>query len=162
MSVISRPASQPRLALRLRVRSKRRKLDRALADRADPWGSDELACRARQLMLASTRRQLANVLLNLIDAAQEPDTNWQAHGTALPLRSQAVRDARRELLAVADRLRDPTPAAIRGVALAVLLVYDQRSPIFTDSERQGVSEWANRVLRALDDADRDVAGHPRA
>jgi hypothetical protein len=142
------------LSLQFRVLRRRRGLDRLLAKGASPSASPELELRAYQLIKSDTRRGLANLIVNLIDAAEEPVEFWHGGGIDPPIRSQAVLDASPELVALADRLRDSRPASVLGLALVSRLVSDKRdSPIFGRPNHDSVRDRARQARAALDDPD---------
>jgi hypothetical protein len=169
VSVTGRQPRLEALSLSLRVHRRRRELDRLLAEGASPSASPELELRARQLTKPTTRNELANLIANLIDAAEEPAESWQGSGTDPPLRSQAVLDASPELAALADRLRSPRPASTQGLALVARLVWDEHdSPIFahyhlgdvadrTRQAREAIDNPSERSLRSSRDAARSRA-----
>jgi len=140
------------LLLRLRVRHQRRALDRLLARGTEPSTSPELRRRAEQLAQPEHRRQLAKTLMCLIDAAEESPPHDESPGVYPRMRSAAVLDARSELDALAARLSDRRPAALRGTALASQLIWDDRhSPIFTRPRGRDVSACASDALEAMDE-----------
>lgn len=138
------------LALRLRVRRRWRRLDRALAQGASPDSSPELAWRAQQLALPRTRAGLARELINLIDAAEEPLANWRAYGIDPPLRASAVLRARTDLVSLAERLASDGAASIQGLALAAVLIEDPSSPIYSAPAQADVGDMARRACEAAD------------
>jgi hypothetical protein len=116
----------PSLAVRIRTRLGRARLDSELAHGADPAGSGKLALRAEQLNSRAERARIANAFVEGLGDARrgEPMT--------LRLRPQreVVRDAADDILALVLRLRDDRPAGIAGVAAAARLVDDRRSPMY--------------------------------
>jgi hypothetical protein len=124
-------------------------LDRALAEGADPNLSPALAERARQLTHDGTRRALAASVANLLDAAEEPDAVWQCHGISTPLRRSAILHAREDLLMLSWRLTDARPAAVRGLALASLLIADEGSPLYPRGDGGEVGSWAREARAAM-------------
>jgi hypothetical protein len=141
---------KPPLQVRLRTRLRRQALDAALADGADPRGSRELAWRAHELALPRTRRQLARVLANVLDATQEPPSWCRARGVRPPLCSEEVLAAAPELRLLAARLADdPAPAQPQGLALASQLVWDSASPLFAPAPSGTVLRWAQVTIGLL-------------
>jgi hypothetical protein len=131
-----------RLGLRLKARS----LDRALAAGASPDGDQELARRARALVRADTRNEVAVALYRLADGDERG-----------PLR----RDVER----VATRLLDPGPVAPRGVALAFELLSDGPGTSSWAESDQDLRPRLNEVLEALEpgtsDPKPETEGSPR-
>jgi hypothetical protein len=120
-----------RLTLRLRVLDRRERLDRQLAERADPQASPELGLRAAQLSKARTRCVIARRLRRKLRAAGQA-------GSPLPGLRPLARD---QILAESDALMDlirrleaPGWAEPIGVALARLLLTDPVSPIYEPAE----------------------------
>ena len=146
------------LVLRLRVRRRRRSVDRALAHGVSPKSSPELARRAQKLAQPAIRAQLARELANLIDAAEEPPNVWRAHGIDPPLRAGAVLAARAELVGLAERLNSHRTASIRGLAIAALLAEDPNSPIYRAPDGADVGDLARRAREAIDKPDAYPAG----
>ena len=105
------------LAVRIRTRVRRGRLDRQLAAGADPTTNAELELRALQLRSTAERARIANALVETLGDARrtEPVTVRPR-----PQRA-AVRDAADEILALALRLREDRPVDPRGVAMAARL-----------------------------------------
>jgi hypothetical protein len=107
----------------MRSRSRRARLDAALAGGQDPWSSSDLRERAAQLGSLATRRKLAASLEALVTFAELQPTS--------PLvRSSVVLDHREALLDIAARLRDLPPVDVAVVARLAILVWDRASPAF--------------------------------
>lgn len=120
-----------RVRLRLRVFVRRERLDRQLAEHADPQPSPELGLGAAQLSKARTRRVIARRLRRKLRAAGQANS-------PLPGGRPLARD---EILAEADALMDlirrleaPGWAEPMGVALARLLLTDPVSPIYEQAK----------------------------
>jgi hypothetical protein len=124
----------PRWGLRTRAvtRLRRKRLDEQLAVGVKPSTLTPLGLRAAQLGSAGGRARLANALVEAIGEARrgEPMTlGRKAHRADV----RAEADA---LLALASRLREPTPIDVRGAALVALLVNDAASPLNRPSGRR--------------------------
>lgn len=119
----------PGLALRIRTRLRRSRLDRQLAEGADPAAGPELALRADQLRSPIERTRIADALV---------ETLGDAHRVGLPLTIRslgyraAVRDAADDILALALRIRDDQPVGTATVAMAAWLVGSRSSPMRRD------------------------------
>jgi hypothetical protein len=97
------------------------------------------------LSQAHTRRQLAAGLTRAVAAAAgDPE----AIGSAMPVQRAAVSSCRRELLALADRLRAPDPVDGAGLALVVELLEDSTSPLYQSTGNLRTTVAA--ALEALD------------
>lgn len=136
------------LKTRLRAWWKAPELDAALADGMDPTGSDELTARAEQLASPKKRAELATAVERLVAIADRPSerlaTAW------IFFRRDQVRANRSLLLRLAERLRDPGPHALKGVAMTSVLLGDYRSPLHI-KDGPGTLEGAVRsTLSALD------------
>jgi hypothetical protein len=110
-----------------RVWLRRGVLDRRLAHGADPSASPELSRRARQLMSRRCRAGLAEGLLNVIDAAEEPPRGYSA---AVPVRRQEILREREFIVALVEDLRSDDELSPRGIALVEELLTDGSSPLF--------------------------------
>jgi nucleotidyltransferase/DNA polymerase involved in DNA repair len=115
--------------LRLKTRWSRRRLDKQLAQGADPSTSAELRLRAEQLRDRDTRERLARGLAEVLDEALRPQR--------LTLRLQPhraeVRASADELLKLGARLREERPRAVQGLARAALLLTRGASPLDPNS-----------------------------
>ena len=118
----------PSLALRLRTRWRRRRLDQRLAAGANPTQSAELELRAAQLGAHAERARIANALVEVTEDARRPAAILRLE----PHRAE-IRSSTDELLALALRLRDRQPVAVQGAAMAALLVTPGASPLDPDS-----------------------------
>jgi sugar phosphate isomerase/epimerase len=92
---------------------------------------------------------MASGLINLIDAAEEPASNWRACGIDPPVRSEAVLDARDELIALAEALTVPNAISVPGLALTARLIWDRQSPIFTSAADADVATWARHAREGI-------------
>ena len=114
----------PSITTRIRTRLGRARLDRELANGADPAGSDELALRADQLGSPAERARIANGLVEALgDVYRGPPM------TIGERPQREVLAAADEIRALALRLRDTQPLAVSGVAMAARLADDRSSPL---------------------------------
>jgi hypothetical protein len=117
--------------LHLRVWATRGRLDRALAAGAAADHSAELALRATQLSRPATRRSIAAMLSNVLEAAAEPPGAVEREAPAQAVNRAAVVQALDDLIALIVRLRDDeAPASAQGIAQAHLLAVDSRGPLY--------------------------------
>ena len=143
---LHRSAAGLRLA-KLRSRISAGRLDVELAAGADPWGSHERMLRAQSLTSAPQRRVLAESIECLVKTAEEQRINLPATPT---LRHRLVLELRDQLLALAERLRQPEPVEVRVIAELVLLLRDGRSPIYVGGRPpRDVLPTVERLLRFL-------------
>jgi hypothetical protein len=127
----------PSLAVRIRTRLARARLDTELASGADPAGSPELALRAEQLSSPAERSRIATALVDTLGG--EP---------MIPVRRPqraVVRGAANEILALVNRLLDDRPAGIAGLAAAARLAGDRRGPM----HRHGAGNLNDAIQSAL-------------
>ena len=122
--------THPRLAARWRLHSRRSRLDEELARGTDPTSSAELALRAAQLRSREERSRLANSLIETVGDAR--GRNLGAFRVRTRQRDAAIRDSADDLIALALRLRDDEPIAVRGAAMTALLVERASSPLRHD------------------------------
>jgi hypothetical protein len=126
------------LRRRLRVRLRRGRLDRGLADGLCTEASEDVSLRAAQLADLPTRRHVAGSLRRLVRHAELPP---QARlGTAVPVCRRSVLRWREGLLGLAERLDDPAPVNPCGVARALVLLSDGGSPFYNPREARGMGE----------------------
>jgi hypothetical protein len=138
----------------LRVRAKWRapKLDRRLADGADPMLSDELSLRVGQLGSAGTRTRLATALREAVEIAN----GQRAPLITTRLRRPEIQENEELLLALADRLRDGEPVGVQGLAMTARLVADRSSPLYR-GVGGSLTANASEALAALERGHRTAA-----
>jgi hypothetical protein len=124
----SRPiGTRPSLAVRVRTRWLRNRLDDELARGIDPELSAELALRAVQLRSPAERARLANALVEALGDARGP--NLGAFSKKARSGEAHIRASADDLLALVRRLRDERPIDARGAAMTARLVGDAGSPL---------------------------------
>jgi hypothetical protein len=111
------------------VRRSAHEFDAALAGGADPLTSEELTLRARQLAEPQKRERLASSIGDLIEAADRVSTA-RLPVTRAPFPASRVQANRQSLVRLVERLRGDEPHAVKGLAMANLLVEDGRSPLY--------------------------------
>jgi hypothetical protein len=119
------------LLLRMRVALRRRRLDAALADGADPAVSRELSVRAAQLTGRAEREALADSLDTIITEADRPGPPNLAR---VPVVRDEVIGARARLIDLELRLREGRCRA-QGVVLVRRLLSDGTGPLYARSAR---------------------------
>jgi hypothetical protein len=151
--------TRPSLALRVRTRRRRNRLDSELARGVDPTASPELGLRAAQLRSASGRRELATALVETLGDAR--GTNLGAFRMKTRRQHAAIREAADEVQALVLRLRDGEPIDVRGAAMTARLLNDTASPLHQDSD-QDVRQAIRAALVALGSTGRATDDLPRA
>jgi hypothetical protein len=122
----------PSLMVRLRVRIKRLELDSELAKGANPERSEERALRAKQLQDRTTRERLAAGIENLFRlATMGPGPDATVSIVRAPFDGYRVAANRSGLAELAEKLRRPEPPDVRAVAMASVLLEDDRSPLYS-------------------------------
>jgi hypothetical protein len=115
-----------RLVDRFVARYRASVLDSQLAHGVEPESALGLALRARLLVSPSQTHRLARALRWLLMTCEaSPRVPVRA-----PVRRDAVRRARGELLTLADRLLEPGPLGVQGVARARVLLRDGAGPLY--------------------------------
>jgi hypothetical protein len=132
-TVRTNESAGPRWGLRTWAvtRLRRNRLDGQLAAGVKPSTLTPLGLRAAQLSSRNGRDQLANALVEAVGEARrgEPvSVGRKAHRADVRAEAEA-------LLALASRLREPTPIDVRGAAMVALLVNDGASPLNRRGER---------------------------
>jgi hypothetical protein len=113
--------------LRFRVWRQRDRLTRELAEGAIPSSRPELRERALQLTTRPERERVAAALEGALADAGLPA---RARGAKAPVPQLGV-DARGEIALLAARVRGDGDVRAQGVALALLLVTDLASPLYS-------------------------------
>jgi len=133
------------LAVRVRTRFRRGRLDRQLAQGVDPASSPELELRTTQLRSPAERARVANALVEAVGDARrgEPMTLGSR-----PQRA-AVRDAADDILALALHLREDRSVSPEGLARAASLV-DDRKGLMYRVEAGDLQAGIRSALSALD------------
>lgn len=124
----------PSRLTRLRARSRRLELDRALADGADPAASPLLAARAAQLVGRANRYRLAAALEHLALTAEAPRRLFRTAPRRGPV--QANREA---LIQLAATLRRGGLLYARGIAILELVLIEGTGPAYTDARGEGLT-----------------------
>ncbi len=147
-SAVTSPSAAPSLWLRMRVWWNWPALTRELAAGGDPAASAELTVVARQLIDLPAQQRLADTLDRVMSAASRRP---RPPSVKVPLNRHAILGARDELAALAERLRDGTPAPVQGLAIATLLVHDGASPLYGRRAAQDVGSLAREARERLND-----------
>lgn len=121
-------ASTSRLVLRVRVRVRRARLDRQLADGLAPEALLDRAVRAGQLVDPATRRRTARTLRRLVMEAELPAAARAC--PVVPVHRRSVLPWREALLGLADRLENSAPLNPCGIARTLVLLTDGAGPLY--------------------------------
>jgi hypothetical protein len=141
-------AALPRSAVgwklaRTRAALRRRRVDAALAQGADPWSAGELMARAARLGSHVERRKIAAGLTALLDLA----AFQQRESSYLMVRCQLVLEHQESLRALAERLGQLEPVDVAVVAQLELLLTDPASPVYKrGSDPRRLAEVTSRCL----------------
>jgi len=144
---VSRRSARRRLArLSLIVWWRGTDLDRRLAMGEDPWASDELALRARNLTSARYRKRVANALAGVLRSAGSSSPRFTA---AVRPCSEAVLEAGAVIASLERQLRASGPVAARGVAQIRLLLIDGNGPLYRPSDAGALADCLRAAAAAL-------------
>ena len=142
IGALPRGAVEWRLA-QIRVALRRRRLDAALAQGADPWSARELMVRATKLGSYAERRKIAAGLTALLDLASIQQRGSWHH----LVRHQLVLEHQESLRALAERLGQIEPVDVAVVAQLELLLTDPASPVYRrGSDPHRLAEVTSRCL----------------
>jgi hypothetical protein len=146
----------PDLAVHIKTRWQRNRLDTKLAHGADSRSTPELSLRAAQLRAHAERARIANALVEAVGETRK--------GDPVTIRTRQhraeVRACADELLGLAARLRDDLPIDVRGAAMAARLVSDRKGPLHSMSGQE--LRQTVEATRGAMDTRREVAGDLRA
>ena len=125
---------------RIRAALRRRRVDAALAQGADPWSAGVLAVRAVRLGSHTERRKLAAGLTALVDLAAFQQL----------VRHQLVLEHEESLRALAERIGQLEPVDVAVVAQLELLLTDPGSPVYRrGSAPHRLAELTSRCLDSV-------------
>jgi hypothetical protein len=145
--------NRPSIWVRLRVRWKRRDLDAALADGANPATSAELALRAEQLAEPAMRARIAAGIENLFRLATEgPGPRATTAMVVSTFDRRRLAANRPGLAALSARLRGEGPHTVRGLAMASILLDDDESPLYAPTTVDELEPAVRATIWALDPA----------
>lgn len=131
---------------RIRAALRRRRVDAALAQGADPWSAGELMVRAARLSSYTERRKIAAGLTALVDHAAFQQRQSSYH----MVRHQLVLEHQDSLRALAERLGQLEPVDVAVVAQLELLLTDPGSPVYRrGSDPHRLAELTSRCLDSV-------------
>lgn len=121
--------ARPSRMMRLRMRLRRRRLDRELLAGSEPNRDPLILGRARQLTGRSARADLAGLFQRVLDFANEPESRLRG---AIIIQRGSVRAAAPEIEHLIELLRGPQPVSPQGVLMAYRLLTDGAGPLYHD------------------------------
>jgi hypothetical protein len=136
------------LGLRMRVLLRKNRLDRMLAEGADPAQSAELALRAAQLTSDAHRRSLADGFDEVLSIAEGHGPHRRC--AAPPIAHHDVRASRAALLQLSRALRYDPAVRPSGVARAKRLLTDGNGPLYVESADDALWHALRGATAALD------------
>ncbi len=135
------------------------RLDRELADGAQPEARAVLAARAMVLTSMKYRRGLATSLRRILSAASSAETRprllaaSRSAGAArqphVPLRRDRIARSAAELAGLAGCLAEQGPVPVRGVAMVSHLLSDGGGPLYRADSRDELDTVIERASQAL-------------
>jgi hypothetical protein len=134
------------LGLRVRVLLARTRLDRSLAEGADPSESPEIALRAVQIISGRHRRMLAAGLDRIL---AEADGRSPRRSSAIQPIARDVRAARAALIELSFALREDAAVEPAGVALTQRLMTDGAGPLYVSSRDDALWHAVRDAREAL-------------
>jgi hypothetical protein len=144
---------RPGLAVRVRRRWRRSRLDDELARGTDPSTSAELSLRAAQLRSSAERSRVANKLVETLGDARGP--NLGAFRINTRRQHAKIRQYADDLQALVLRLRDDRPIDVQGAAMTARLVDSGASPLHREGG-QGLQVALLAARDALEVTHRDT------
>lgn len=143
---ISGQTRRPGVSLRVRLR--RGRIDRDLAEARVRDRSQEHALRAAQLVSEVTRRDTARSLREVVAAAENPRAEWL--GSTALLNRDVVVPRRDALMGLAERLEQSGPIDPCGVARARVLASDGMGPLYNPASERSLGEAISWIADGLD------------
>jgi hypothetical protein len=138
------------------ARSQAARLDRALAEGASPEAGASLAARAAQLTSTEFRHDLAAGLRRILVAAGEPAAAPASHLSLrvsrtprVPLGTRRISQSASLLAELANRLLEPGPVPVRGVAMVTQLLADGTGPLYRQAADGDLGGMVARASAAL-------------
>jgi hypothetical protein len=134
--------------VRLRVRLRRGRIDRDLAEARVRERSAEYTLRAAQLASEVTRRNAARSLREVVAAAENPPA--ELLGSTALLNSHIVVPWREGLMGLVERLEQSDPIGPCGVARALVLASDGMGPLYNPASERSIGEAIWWIADGLD------------
>ena len=137
-----------RAGVSLRVRLRRGRIDRDLAEARVHNGSEEHTLREAQLASEVNRRDIARSLREVVALADNPRAEWM--GSTALLNRDVVVPSREGLMGLVERLEQSGPIGPCGVARARVLASDGMGPLYNPASERSIGEAISWVADGLD------------
>jgi len=137
-----------RAGVSLRVRLRRGRIDRDLAEARVHNSSEAHALRAAQLASEANRHEIARSLRDVLAAADNPRAEWL--GSTALLNRDVVVPSREGLMGLVERLEQPGPIGPCGVARARVLASDAMGPLYNPASERSIGEAISWVADGLE------------
>jgi hypothetical protein len=137
-----------RAGMSLRVRLRRGRIDRDLAEARVDNNSEEHRLREAQLASEANRRDIARSLREVVALAENPRAEWL--GSTALLNRDVVLPSRDGLMGLVERLEQSGPVGPCGVARARLLAFDGMGPLYNPASERSMGEAISWVADGLD------------
>jgi hypothetical protein len=137
-----------RAGMSLRVRLRRGRIDRDLAEARVDNNSEEHRLREAQLASEANRRDIARSLREVVTLAENPRAEWL--GSTALLNRDVVVPSRDGLMGLVERLEQSGPVDPCGVARARVLASDAMGPLYNPASGRSMGEEISWVADGLD------------
>jgi len=137
---------------RLAARSRSLTLDAQLAAGLAADDNRLRQVRARQLTSARCRAQLAAGWDGLLDRCCDPAVSQHGRRISVPVQVHQICAAAADIRRLAGALRTQRPVAVRGVAVASLLLTDGTGPVYNPAAAQRLQRLVRTAIDQLDPA----------
>jgi hypothetical protein len=144
MATNTEPEVRPSRMMRLRIRLKRRRLDRELLEGSEPNRDPLILERARQLTDHSARADLAGLFERVLKICNEPESRMRG---AVSIQRGPVHAAAPDIGQVIELLRGPHRISPQGVLMAYRLLTDGTGPLYRDYGDERRLVFAARRIR---------------
>ncbi len=142
------PGQTRRAGLSMRVRLRRGRIDRDLAEARVRELSEEHTLRAAPLTAVANRRDIARALREVVALAENPRTEWL--GSTALLNRDVVLPSRGGLMGLVEQLEQSGPVGPCGLARARLLAFDGMGPLYNPASERSMSQAISWVADGLD------------
>jgi len=132
----------------LRVRLRRGRIDRDLAEARVHNNSEEHTLREAQLASMVNRRDIARSLREVVALAENPRAEWL--GSTALLNRDVVVPSRDGLMGLVERLEQTGPIGVCGVARVRVLASDAMGPLYNPASERSMGEAISWVADGLD------------
>jgi hypothetical protein len=137
-----------RAGMSLRVRLRRGRIDRDLAEARVSDLSEEHRLRAAQLASEVNRRDIARSLREVVVLAENPRAEWL--GSTALLNRDVVVPSRDGLMGLVERLEQTGPIGACGVARARVLASDAMGPLYNPASERSMADAISWIAEGMD------------